>query len=127
MRKKILVSLCVCVTYCFSVASFAGAAPVSSTQASDTTGGTVTLGTTTPLTYNPSPSVLMAVKASPTAYAIKATNSLTDTSNGMEYGTTSAATGYAQRTKTVAAATAVPVPTDENNLDGTGWTWMGGS
>lgn len=124
MKKKLLTCLCICLLIAVSETAFAAGGSGSSSQASDTTGGRITLGT---MTYDPSPSVLMAVKDTTTAYAIKATNSLTDKSNGMEYGTTSAATGYAQRTKTVDAATAVPVPTDAATLDGSGWVWMGGS
>ena len=130
MKKKMLVCLCVGVSTLLLGVGSSFAAVVASSQASTTDGGKVTLGAVgTQLTYDPSPSVLMSVKASTSAYAIMATNAVTDKTNGKEYGTVSTATGYAQRTKTVDAATAVPVPKDETTLPTTNgaWTWMGGS
>jgi hypothetical protein len=126
MKKKILVCLCLCASPLLMGVGSSFAADVLSTQAA--TGGVVTLGTApNQLTYNPSPSVSMAVAAAANAYAIQSTNLVTDTTNGMDYGTLNTATGFAQMTKTEAATVAVTPPTSSAALSGTGWVWMGGS
>ncbi len=127
MKKKFIACFCLCFLIGISESAFAAAGD--SSQASTTAGGRVTVGETagTQLTFDPSPSVLIAVKATTSAYAMKTANAVTDTSNGKEYGTLSSATGYAQRTKSVAAATAIVAPTSATALGGTTWTWLGGS
>jgi len=137
MKNKLLTCICICLftavstsafaTITASTASIANGVATSGQAVTSGQPTRVTIGVTTPLTYDPSPSVSMSVIATTTAYAIMTTNSLTDKTNGMEYGTTSAATGYAQRTKTVDAATAVPDPKNETALPTGSWTWMGGN
>ena len=117
--KKILIPICA-LALVFMVAPMAMAA-------SSQSGVTVTVGA---LTYDASPNVGMSVTATTTDYCISSVNTLTNTENGIEYATTSAATGYAQRPKTTAAgaavvacdsATAIPSASDST------WVWMGGS
>ena len=105
------------------------------TSSQSTPGGVVTVTvanvptTTTNFTYQPSPNVRLHIESNASNYAITAANDLTTTANGNEYGTTSAATGYAQRTKTVAPGTDIPAPSaaDPSALPGTGWGWVGGA
>lgn len=95
-------------------------------SASDQTGN-FTIGTGDTLNFNTSPSVLISIETTATDYAITSANDKTDTTNGMEYGTLSTATGYAQRTKiTEDSSGDVTDPADSTSLDGD-WTWMGGS
>lgn len=95
------------------------------------TGGTLTMTDVTagfpPLTFTSSPNVSIATYAIDTAYAIMTTNTLTDTTNGMEYGTLSTDTGYSQRAKSIDAATAIKGPTNEVTLSGSDWVAIGGS
>lgn len=129
MKKKILICLCICSLIGVSASAFA--ADVTSSQ----TGTTVTVGAApTQLTYNASPSVSVSVIASTTAYSIMAANILTDTTNGLQYGTLSTATGYAQGPKTTDSGSDLttngPSTTGQSSTaiatDVT-WTWMGGS
>ena len=85
--------------------------------------------TTTDFTYLPSPNVRLHIESNASNYAITAANDLTTTANGNEYGTTSAATGYAQRTKTVDAGSDIPAPSaaDPSALPSGGWGWVGSS
>lgn len=78
-------------------------------------------------TFDVSPSVEISFLSTASAYAIMSANTLTDTTNGVEYGTRHDSTGYAMRKKTtdakigpapVTSATALPVDADET------WTWM---
>ena len=101
-------------------------------QAATTAGtpGMLTVGATatTQLTYNPSPNVAMNVVNTTSQYSIMAANILTDTTNGIEYGTLNTSTGYGQGTKTTGVGegpsatgqTATSVPASIT-------TWMGGS
>ena len=79
------------------------------------------------LTFDVSPNVEISVYVTTTAYAMTSANTLTDTTNGLEYGTTSGSTGYAQRPKTTAAGTGPAATTAATALPGADWAWMGGS
>jgi len=125
MKKKLLTCICLCLFTAVSECAFAAAGD------SSQSGTTVTVGETaaTELTYNASPSVSMNVVASKTAYSIMAANSLTDKTNGLEYGTLSTATGYAQGQKTTDAGSG-PSTNGQTASAISGdvtWTWMGGS
>ncbi len=130
MKKKFLAYLCVCASSLLLAGGTSYAAATSSSQASSTAGGLVTLGVATAggvLTFNPSPNVLIDIASTANSYAIQTANTVTDTTNGMEYGTLSTASGYAQRTKTADASTAIAPPSSDTALSGSGWKWMGGS
>jgi len=119
--KKTFIAIC-CIAFMFSFSSTVFAATTSSQTS---TGDQVSVGT---LKYNPSPSVGVSVASTDTDYAITTANSLTDTSNGMEYGTKSTSSGYAQRTKTTNRGTGPEATTDAQALPTGGtWTWQGGS
>lgn len=120
MKKKLLIGLCL---FSSTLLLGAGTSMAATGAANNGTGGTLTMGA---FTYNSSPSVSIVVFDSDSAYAIMATNIVTDTTNGMEYATTSAATGYAQKTKTTAVNTALSPLSTVDMPSGT-WKWMGGS
>ncbi|WP_456387856.1 hypothetical protein [Desulfolithobacter sp.] len=84
------------------------------------------------LTFTPSPNVSLQAYTTTTAYALTATNILTDANNGMVFGTLNSSSGYAQRQKTDTDVTAekAPAPTSATALPtdaDADWTWMGGS
>lgn len=80
------------------------------------------------ITFNPSPNVELSLFSTTVGYAITSANTLTNTTNGMEYATHHEATGYAQRTKTTAAqkGPAAAIAVGRAGVPGDGWTWMGG-
>ena len=126
--KKTIVAIC-CIAFMLSFSSAVFAAEFN--NGGD--GGTLTItvanvdGTSTSFTFASSPKVGISVFTSDNAYAITTANSLTDTSNGLEYGTLSTATGYALRTKTTARGVG-PEDTDAvDTLPGANWAWQGGS
>ena len=125
--KTILSTLCV-------IALTLMVAPTAFATASAQDGVTVTITVTDPgleddFTYDASPNVAVEIVAEQAAYAIATANMLlgTDNASGMEYGTLSTSTGYAQRKKTTAIGEGPAAPADEVTLDGTStWIWMGG-
>jgi len=131
MKKKLISLLCAGSIAAFAATAFAADTP--STQAANFGLVTVTVAgvpsTTTAFTFSPSPSVGISIIASDTAYSIMSANSLTDTTNGLEYGTLSSATGYAQGTKTTAAGTGPSTTGQTSTALSTAvtWGWMGGS
>ncbi|RJQ70875.1 MAG: hypothetical protein C4519_19915 [Desulfobacteraceae bacterium] len=84
-------------------------------------------GTSDPFIFDASPNVGLTVFTSDTAYSITAANNKTNEANGLEYGTLSSATGYAQRTKTTAASQGPEAADSATVLPGSDWAWMGGS
>lgn len=111
--------------------------PMAFATSSDAMDGvTVTITVTDPgletdFTYDASPNVEVTIEATPAAYSITTANTLLGVSTsgdvtGMEYGTLSVSTGYAQRQKTTDVGDGPEVCTDEAALPGSDWTWMGG-
>ena len=125
--KTIMSTLCV-LALIFMVTPMAFA--TGSTQA----GVTVTIAVTDAgleddFEYDVSFNVAIEIVAAQAAYAISTANTLlgTDNESGMEYGTLSTSTGYAQRKKTTAIGVGPAAPSDEVTLDATStWIWMGG-
>ncbi len=132
MRKIISI---LCAGSLLASAAIVSVAAAADTSSGQTNFGIVTIPTTNvpsasnSFTYSPSPNVGMNILSSATAYSIMAANSVTNTTNGMEYGTLNTATGYAQGTKTTLAGkgpsttgqTSTTLSTDVT------WGWMGGS
>ena len=116
----------------YFIAIFFMAVPMAFATDSTQDGVTVTitvgsvLSTTTPFTYDASPNVDINIITSAAEYAITTANNLTNTTTGMEYGTLSTSTGYAQRTKTSDAGADSVTPASATALPGD-WAWMGGS
>lgn len=79
------------------------------------------------LEFDVSPNVEISAYVTVNAYAMTSANTLTNTDNGLEYGTLSSATGYAQRQKTTDADSGPAAATADNALPGSDWAWMGGS
>ena len=133
--KKTIVAIC-CIAFMLSFSSAVLAAEFNNNGDGDGevgVGGTVTItvlnvpGTSTDFTFASSPKVGISVFTSDNAYAITTANSLTDTGNGLEYGTLSTATGYALRTKTLGRGVGPAPTTVVGALPGANWAWQGGS
>ena len=84
--------------------------------------------TTDPFEFDSSPNVGVTIFTSATAYSITTANTLTGANldNGLEFGTLSTATGYAQRAKTTNAGVGPAAAAADNALPGGDWAWMGG-
>lgn len=77
------------------------------------------------ITFDPSPNVTLSLYSTILGYAVTSTNTLTSTTNGMEYAAHHEATGYAQRPK-VATTIEAPTGIGLGGLTDTDWVWMGG-
>jgi hypothetical protein len=112
------------------------AAPMAFAGASSQTLPDVTVTVTTDnvaaatedFTFDSSPNVGVTIFTTATAYSITTANTLTglNLENGLEFGTLSTATGYAQRTKTTDAGVGPEAAAADNALPGSDWAWMGG-
>jgi hypothetical protein len=109
------------------------AAFAASATQSDTTVTITSTGNEPDFEYDASPSVAVKIITDATAYAITTANMLTgtDQGNGLEFGTLSTSTGYAQREKTTESGTVwgtngPEAPTAVDALPGSGWIWQGG-
>lgn len=122
MRKTFILIACLAMVV-FATTSFAG-------NQNNGTSGTLTIsGTTGPgpnMTYEPSPNVGMAASTSATNYTLVTANSLTDTTNGIEYGIDNNNPAYWQKTKTTAAGSGPTATTSATDLP-SGFTYMGSS
>ena len=126
MKKIYITTLCILTLATAPTVIFAAADTINNTTPTiNNSAGTAGPAT---VTFTPSPSVELTLFSTVTGYAISSANTLTNTTNGMEYATHHEATGYAQRTKTTdpgkgpAAVTAVGLA----GVPGGGWVWMGG-
>ena len=130
--KKTFIAIC-CIAFMFAFSSTVLATDSEQTKPGDPVTIAVTgVDGANTFTFSPSPRVGVEVKTSASAYALTSANSLTNQTNGMEYGTYNTATGYALKAKTTDAGTAdgcgPTAPTDEDTLGGTGtWNWQGAS
>jgi len=95
----------------FMVLSFTAMASADQNVTTDTPGATVKIkssgDTTCPgpdLTFNPSPSTVMSVSTTATAFTIIAASSKTNTTTGIEYGLDSDTSVVYQKTQTTAGA-----------------------
>ena len=126
MKKSIVAICCMAFMLAFSSTILA------STDKNNGTGGTLTItvdnvdGATTNFTFEPSPHVGISTKTTDATYAITTANSVTGKDNGMEYGTTYSAAGYALKEKTTDAGNGPTAPSSDTSI-GTGWNWQGGS
>jgi len=128
--KAILITISIVATIFMALpAAFAASA----TQSSTTVTITSTDTNMPDFEYDASPSVTVKIITDATAYSITTANMLTgaDDENGLEFGTLSSATGYAQREKTTDSGTVwgtngPEAPTVVDALPGSGWLWQGG-
>lgn len=135
--KKILIGTCLLAMMYFVATPMAFADETSHSDPSTTVTLTIdtshVLGAVQNFTFGTSPNVCIYATTNGTAYAISAANTKTDQNNGLEYGTLSTATGYAQKTKTTGAGSGAAygpeATTSPADLPGgsTSWAWMGGS